>query len=261
MAFVARSVDRLRVLADHAALGLWKLRLVDQAQAANHAKSDFMTAMSHELRTPLTALAGYAELLAERDAGPLSPVQIDVVQRMQSVTDHLAGLIDELLTYSSLDASVADEEVEHVRVLLGEVVQASVAAVKPEADEKGITLDCEVLDDLALRTDPRRLQQILAHLLSNAVKFTDRGHVRFRHVVESGWVRLHIEDTGIGIAPEHRDRIFQPFTQLDSGLRRRHRGAGLGLFISRRLAAQIGGTIDYRSTVGKGSAFTVSIPA
>jgi signal transduction histidine kinase len=246
-------------MADHAALGLWKLRLVDESQAANQAKSDFMAVMSHELRTPLTALTGYGELLAEEVAGPLSSVQQDVVERMQSVTSHLAVLIDEILSYSSLDSG--RESVTAVNVALSEVMRESVAVVEPLAQQKGITLEFASDADLRVTTDPDKLRKILVHLLGNAIKFTDRGLVRFTAASDGRWVRVRVEDTGIGIADESRGRLFQPFSQLDGGLRRKHRGAGLGLFVSQRLAELLGGSIDFSSTVGEGSSFTVSIPA
>jgi signal transduction histidine kinase len=251
--------ERLRVMADHAALGLWKLRLVDESQAANQAKSDFMAVMSHELRTPLTALTGYGELLAEEVAGPLSSVQQDVVERMQSVTSHLAVLIDEILSYSSLDSG--RESVTAVNVALSEVMRESVAVVEPLAQQKGITLEFASDADLRVTTDPDKLRKILVHLLGNAIKFTERGLVRFTAASDGRWVRVRVEDTGIGIADESRGRLFQPFSQLDGGLRRKHRGAGLGLFVSQRLAELLGGSIDFSSTVGEGSSFTVSIPA
>jgi signal transduction histidine kinase len=246
-------------MADHAALGLWKLRLLDQAQMANQAKSDFMAAMSHELRTPLAALAGYGEILGERVAGPLSPEQQDVVDRMRSVTSHLGGLIDEILTYSSLDSG--QESVVMQRVSLAEVAGEAIAVVEPIARQKGIAFEYRGIAIGEVTTDRDKLRQILVHLMGNAIKFTDRGHVRFSAAVDTSWIRLRVEDTGIGIADEHRGRLFQPFSQLDAGVRRRHRGAGLGLFISQRLAGLIGGSIDYHSTVGQGSAFTLSIPA
>jgi signal transduction histidine kinase len=238
---------------------LWKLRLVEQAHAANQAKNDFLATMSHELRTPLAALTGYGEILSEEVAGPLSEQQQDVVMRMQSVTKHLAGLIEEILTYSSLDAD--REGVELTDVVLSDVICEAIAVVEPIAKQKGIPLQYETGGDVRITTDPGKLRQILVHLAGNAVKFTQEGHVRLSVLREDGVVRLVVEDTGIGIAEESRARLFQPFTQLDAGLRRRHRGAGLGLFISRRLAELIGGSIEYRSQIGEGSTFTVTIPA
>jgi PAS domain S-box-containing protein len=257
--FSARSQERLRVMADHAALGLWKLHLLDEAQAANLAKSDFMATMSHELRTPLAALAGYGEILSEQVAGPLSAEQKDVVERMRSVTNHLAALIDEILTYSSLDSG--RESVQLTHVVLADVVRESIVVAEPLASQKGISLDYHVPDSIRVCTDPDKLRQILVHLLGNAIKFTERGFVHFNTRTEGSWIHLSIEDSGIGIADEDRQRLFQPFSQLDAGLRRRHRGAGLGLFISQRLAGLIGGSIDYRSALGQGSSFTLRIPA
>ncbi len=251
--------ERLIVMADHAALGLWKLRLLDQSHAANQAKTDFMATMSHELRTPLAALTGYGEILSEQVAGPMSAEQLDVVERMRSVTNHLAGLIEEILTYSSLDAG--RESVDLSDAELTDVIRESIVVIEPLAKQKGIAFESSGDDAIRVTTDPDKLRQILVHLMGNAIKFTEKGTVRFSTARDGNWIRLRIEDTGIGIADEDRVKLFQPFSQLDAGLRRRHRGAGLGLFISQRLAELIGGAIDYRSTVGEGSAFTLSIPA
>ena len=256
--FPERLQERLRVMADHAALGLWKLRLIDEAHTANLAKSDFMATMSHELRTPLAALTGYGEILAEQVAGPLSPVQLDVVDRMRSVTNHLAELIDEILTYSSLDSG--KENVDLVEIDLPEVLRESIAVAEPIARQKGIEFEYDVGPPRRIKTDRYKLRQILVHLLGNAIKFTERGRVRFSTALEDNCLKLRIEDSGIGIAEEDRYRLFQPFSQIDSGLRRRHRGAGLGLFISQRLAQLLGGGIEYKSVVGEGSVFTVSLP-
>jgi signal transduction histidine kinase len=245
-------------MADHAALGLWKLRLLDQAQSASRAKSDFMAAVSHELRTPLAALSGYGEILSERVAGPLSAEQQDVVDRMRSVTDHLSGLIEEILTYSSLDAGLESVEVRVVSV--ADVMRDSVVVVEPLAARKGIGFNHEAAPDAVLLTDAGKLRHILVHLLSNAIKFTERGHVRFAARMDAGDVVFHVADTGIGISAQDRERLFQPFSQLDAGERRRHPGTGLGLFVSRRLAGLIGASMDFSSTVGEGTEFVVRVP-
>jgi PAS domain S-box-containing protein len=256
--FTTRDRERLQAIADHASLGLWKLRLLDDAQAASQAKSDFMATMSHELRTPLTALTGYGELLAEQIVGPLTDQQADVVERMRSVTHHLAVVIDEILTFSNLEAG--RESVRLRPVDLSVLVNSVMAVVEPMARDKGIALPVDVPTGLHLVTDPDKVRQILVNLVGNAIKFTDAGHVRLDVSANGEGATFRIEDTGIGIRAMDRPRLFQPFTQLESGLTRRHGGTGLGLFISRRLATLLGGEVTVESEVNKGSVFTLTLP-
>jgi PAS domain S-box-containing protein len=256
--FTARDRERLQAIADHASLGLWKLQLLEEARAAGKAKSDFMATMSHELRTPLTALTGYGELLAEEIVGPLTDQQADVVERMRSVTHHLGVVIDEILTFSNLEAG--REIVRPVPVDLQELVRSAVAVVEPIARHKGIAFSTDIAEGLTLVTDPDKVRQILVNLIGNAIKFTDVGSVSLTVCALGADVAFRVADTGIGIRAIDRARLFQPFSQLDSGLTRRYGGTGLGLFICRRLAALLGGTIELESELGKGSVFTLLLP-
>jgi signal transduction histidine kinase len=259
-AFTASDIARLGVFVDHASLAAWKARLIERAEAANEAKANFLASMSHELRTPLTALTGYGELLADEEIlGPLAKAQLDVVERMRSVTHQLSALIDELLTYSSLEAGR-----EHARMAMvppSAIVEEAALVVQPIAQTKGIAF--EVADALALpaiRTDADKVRQILVNLLGNAVKFTDRGTVRLDYATPPGELHFVVSDTGIGIASESHYRLFQAFGQLDGGLTRRHGGTGLGLYISRRLAELLGGRITLESEPGNGATFTLILP-
>jgi signal transduction histidine kinase len=259
-AFAQRERHRLRTLADHAAVVLVKARLLEEAQAATHAKGEFLAAISHELRTPLTALTGYGELLADEILGPLSAHQLDMVDRMRSVTHQLGVMVDELLTFSALEAG--RETVHPAQVSLREVIDAAVGIIEPLARQKDLELRVAIPDrPLSLYTDGDKLRQILVNLMGNAVKFTDRGEVDVEVARRNGEVAVAVRDTGIGIANSDRPRLFQPFTQLDSGLTRRHGGTGLGLYNSGRLAQLLGGRIDVESTVGAGSLFTLILPA
>jgi signal transduction histidine kinase len=257
--FSQREAHRLRVISDYAALALWKAELLDQAQAADRAKSRFLATVSHELRTPLTALAGYGELLADQVIGPLSENQLDVLERMRSVTQHLASVIEEVLAFSSLDEG--RERIRPTDFLAADLVQAVAAVVEPLAHQKRLTFALTVPDSpIRMTSDVDKIRQILVNLAGNAVKFTDVGGVRLELQRRNDDVCFSVCDTGIGIASDDRGRLFKPFAQLDTGLTRRHGGTGLGLYISHSLAELLGGRIDVESKVGRGSTFTLVLP-
>jgi len=257
--FSEGDAGRLQAIADYAALVIWKAHLLEEARAANQAKSDFLATISHELRTPLTALTGYGELLADEIMGELSATQHEVIERMRSVTHHLTMMIDEILTFSGIEAG--REKVRPATVAADELVRAAVAVVEPLARQKEIAFEATVPSPApTVVTDVDKVRQILVNLAGNAVKFTDRGSVRLGVENGQGTVRFTVRDTGIGIAPEDRARLFQPFSQVDAGLTRRHGGTGLGLYISQRLARLLGGRIDFESTPGEGSTFTLTLP-
>jgi signal transduction histidine kinase len=258
--FSKQEMDRLRAISDYAALALWKSELIDQAQTADRAKGRFLATVSHELRTPLTALAGYQELLVDEVIGPLSEGQIDVLERMQSVTRHLAAVIEEVLSFSSLDEG--RETVRPTDFLAADLVRATVAVVEPLARQKSLGFDFSVPSEpIRMTSDVDKIRQILVNLAGNAVKFTDTGAIQLDLQRCDGDVCFTISDTGIGIARKDLDRLFKPFTQVDNGLTRRHGGTGLGLYISRGLAELLGGRIDVESEPGKGSKFTLVLPA
>jgi signal transduction histidine kinase len=246
---------RLRVIGDHAALALWKVDLLDQAQAADRAKSRFLATVSHELRTPLTALAGYEELLADQVIGPMSDNQLDVLERMRSVTQHLAAVIEDVLAFSSLDQH--RETVRASEFLAADLVRAAAAVIEPLARQKRLAFAVTVPDEpIRMSSDIDKIRQILINLAANAVKFTEKGEVRMELSKRDHDVYFTVRDTGIGIEPRDVERLFKPFVQLDTSLTRRHGGTGLGLFISRGYAELLGGRIDVESRGGKGSAFS-----
>ena len=259
-AFTQEEREYLRVIADHAALALWKADLLEQAQAANQAKARFLATISHELRTPLTALTGYEELLADRVLGPLTDAQSEMLERMRSVTQHLTGMIEEVLAYSSLEAG--REVVRPSEFLAADLLRSAAAIIKPSARHKQLRLTTDVPNEpIRMTSDIEKLRQIVVNLAGNAVKFTDAGEVRLGLTEQPGEVRFSVCDTGPGIASDDLPYLFRPFTQLDSGLTRRHGGTGLGLYISRQLAQILGGRIEVESELGKGSTFTLVIPA
>jgi signal transduction histidine kinase len=265
-AFSSGEAQRLAVIADHAALAMWKAELLEQSRAADRAKGRFLATISHELRTPLTALTGYEELLADEVMGPLTEPQTDVLERMRSVTHHLTVMIEEVLAYSSIEAG--REVVRPTDFLAADLIRAAMAIVEPIARQKRLHLACELpAEPIRLTSDIDKVRQILVNLAGNAVKFTDHGDVRitlgevrsFGHseAAERREVRFAVSDTGSGIAPEDARRLFRPFSQVDAGLTRRHGGTGLGLYISQRLAQLLGGRIDVQSEIGVGSTFTL----
>lgn len=257
--FSKRDAHRLRVIADYAALALWNAELLEQAQAADRAKSRFLATVSHELRTPLTALSGYEELLVDQVIGPLSDSQLDVLERMRSVTQHLAAVIEELLAFSSLDEG--REVVRPTDFLAADLVRATAAVVEPMAKQKHLEFAIEVPDGpIRMTSDVDKVRQILINLAGNAVKFTDFGEVRIELTRRAGEIVFNVRDTGIGIAKRDVERLFRPFAQLDAGLTRRHGGTGLGLYISRGLAELLGGRIEFESNQGEGSSFRLVLP-
>jgi signal transduction histidine kinase len=257
--FGQREVQRLHAVADHAALALWKAQLLEQARDADRAKGRFLATMSHELRTPLTALAGYEELLADSVLGPLSDAQREVLERMHYVTDHLAAVIEDVLAYTNLETGA--EIVRPTDFLAADLLSAAAAVVTPLAEEKELAIVCEsAAQPIRMTTDIDKARQILVNLAGNAIKFTERGEVRLSVVPAGEEVRFAVADTGMGIAAQDIQHLFRAFTQLDSGLTRRHGGTGLGLYISERLARLLRGRIEVESTPGAGSVFTLVLP-
>ncbi len=264
-AFDKLDEERLGAVADLAALALFKARLLEEAQSADAAKTSLLATLSHELRTPLAALEGYGELLEDEILGPLSPSQRDVLVRLRSVGRHLGALIEDILTFASLEADRLSVRV--ARVEIAGLLDSLLPYVEPVAREKGIRFRIDLDPDVPdLTTDDDRLRQILLNLVQNAVKFTEQGDVSLR--VSQGSpladgaasVRFTVRDTGVGIDAADMPRLFRPFSQLEDVQSRRHRGTGLGLYISRRLATLLGGDIDVVSRPGEGSQFTLVLP-
>jgi signal transduction histidine kinase len=257
--------DRLAAVADLAALALFKAKLLEEAQSADAAKTSLLATLSHELRTPLAALEGYGELLEDEILGPLSVQQRDVLVRLRSVGRHLGALIEDILTYASLEADRLSIRVSPVGI--GELADSLLPYVEPLARAKGISFRLDLEPDLPdLITDEDRLRQILLNLIQNAVKFTEYGEVLLRvthgsRTAEGGdTVHFCVQDTGIGIEPADLSRLFRPFSQLEDVQSRRHRGTGLGLYICHRLATLLAGRIEVVSQPGIGSQFTLVLP-
>jgi signal transduction histidine kinase len=250
----------LERLAGTAAVAVENARLLEAAEAASRAKSAFIATMSHELRTPLNGVLGNLELLEIGIYGELTKKQHETIGRMQSATQQLREIIEEVLSFSRLESGRI--EVQLAATDLWEVIREAASIIGPLARDKGLafTIESEVDEVPSVLTDHEKIRQILLYLGGNAVKFTVEGGVTIRLRQTDEEVAVVVTDTGVGIDPTDRDRLFQPFEQLDSGLSRTHGGAGLGLYLSGRYAEIVGGRIEVQSEPGKGSEFALILP-
>jgi PAS domain S-box-containing protein len=244
-------------LATRAAIAIDNAQLYRSALAASDAKSAFLATMSHELRTPLNAIIGYQSLLTEGINGSLNASQLAHLARIRASADHLLNLIDEVLTFSRVDAG--KEVVRSDEAQLGPIVAEALTMVGPLAEAKGLRLQNETTD-ARLITDSGKLRQILLNLLSNAIKFSDDGAIVVRSRLNGDSIAVSIVDQGIGIAPKDLEKIFDPFWQVEQSSTRRIGGTGLGLSVSRSLARLLGGEVSVESRVDAGSTFTLTLP-
>src|SRR6185295_16976682 len=228
-------------------------------------KSEFLANMSHELRTPLNSILILGQQLAENGAGNLSTKQVDFARNIHSAGTDLLTLINDILDLSKIESGTVTVEAEEITfTALRDTVERSFHHVA-ESKSLGFQVDIDARLPRAFTSDPKRLQQILKNLLSNAFKFTSHGQVSMRvQAVQSGWSPdhpiLHFLQSAIAIAPEKQRLIFEAFQQADAGTSRKYGGTGLGLAISRELATLLGGEIKLVSTPGHGSTFTLHLP-
>ena len=234
----------------------------EQADAASRAKSEFLGTMSHELRTPLNAIIGFAEIMKEGVMGPIeNPQYRSYIADIHYSSTHLLNLINEILDVTKAEAGKL--EVQEQVFDLRNVVAAVVRISGPPIDKAGLSVDIDFPAGLPmLRADEGKTRQVFFNLIGNAVKFTPRGgriDISGRFDGQHG-LSVTVADTGIGIAPEDLDRVLEPFVQVDSSMSRRHQGTGLGLPAVKGIMELHGGSIELQSTVGRGTAATITFP-
>ncbi|KAA3604360.1 MAG: response regulator [Planctomycetota bacterium] len=232
----------------------------EKAEAANQAKSEFLANMSHEIRTPMTAILGFAEELLDPEAGEKE--RLEAAHTIRQSGQHLLSIINDLLDLSKMEAGRL--KIQNTEVAPNRLVYEVASLMEVQARQKGLefTTAFEGAIPETIQTDPVRLKQILANLLSNAMKFTERGKIQFICRCLPQWqdqIEFHVIDQGIGMTPEQAKRAFEAFEQIDSKLTRKYRGTGLGLAICKRLSHMLGGGIEVQSQPGVGSHFILTI--
>jgi GAF domain-containing protein len=268
--FTDKQIELLTTFADQAVIAIENVRLFDEIQDKNRQlaeasqnKSQFLSSMSHELRTPLNAIIGLTEMMVTNAAHFGTDKALEPLRRVNAAGTHLLGLINEVLDLSKIEAGKLELNPEAVN--LARLIDEVIGTAGGLAEKNKNRLIVEAHENLgALTADSMRLKQILLNLLSNACKFTKEGEValRARKVADGrDWVELAVADTGIGLTAEQQAKLFQDFTQADSLTARRYGGTGLGLAISRKLARMMGGDVTVESAPGKGSVFTLRLPA
>lgn len=247
-------------LGRRAGLAIENARLYTAAVEAGRAKADFLAAMSHDLKTPIAAIMGYTDLLETRVGEVLGERETEHFDRIRLSSRYLLDLVDQVLEFSRLEAGRAS--LSRVPVDLRAVAREVAEIIRPLTEKERFRFRVDVCErPVAIETDPGKLRQIVLNLLSNAVKFTEEGEVALRvpDPQSEGAVLVQVEDTGIGIPPEHLDRIFEAFWQVSPAGRTQAGGAGLGLSLARRMARLLGGDIHVESMPGEGSVFTLRL--
>ena len=244
-----KAAEKARIEAEHKAR--------EQAESADRLKTDILSIMSHELRTPLISIIGYNDLLLDGVAGPMKEEQIDALKKIDRNSKRLLELINAMLEVSSLEAKAAEMKEVNLDMLLAELREET----RELQDNSGLNFIWKIEPSLHLRTDPAKLKVIIKNMISNAAKFTERGSVTIEAHKSNDGIEFVVMDTGVGISQENLPVIFEAFRQVENPLTRQHGGAGLGLYIVKKLLELLDGKITVESTVGRGSIFRVWIPA
>ncbi len=230
-----------------------------KAREADRLKSAFLATMSHELRTPLNSIIGFTGIILRERVGPLNEEQKKQLNMVRSSSQHLLSLINDVLDISKIEAGqleLAQEEID-----LRQTIEKVLQTARPLADIKGLKLGCEISSEIeTIPGDQRRVEQVLLNLISNAIKFTEKGSVKVMCESDNGNVMTRVMDTGIGIKKDDLENVFETFRQIDTGISRKYEGTGLGLSISQKLVELMGGKIWVTSVWGSGSTFGFTLP-
>ena len=236
--------------------------MAKEAVFANKSKGQFLANMSHEIRTPMNAIIGFSDILAEEKMADEHKKYVGIIR---DSGQNLLSIINDILDFSKIEAGKLETEI--IDCSLGELIESTQSLLRPKAIEKGLEFEILQCGELPghIQTDPVRVRQCLINLVSNAIKFTEQGHVYINVSLDSDdcnpYIHFDVEDTGIGIGPEQLEVIFDSFTQADGGTCRKYGGTGLGLAITKQLAQLLDGKVSVSSELGKGSVFSLLIPA
>jgi signal transduction histidine kinase len=264
--FPPETIELLRTFATQSALAIQNAHLFQeiadksrQLEAASRHKSEFLANMSHELRTPLNAVIGFSEVLLQRMFGELNAKQDEYLQDIYASGQHLLSLINDILDLSKIEAGRM--ELELTDFDFPSALDSALTLIRERAGRRGIALRLSVDERLGqLRADERKIRQVVLNLLSNAIKFTpEGGRIEVAAVPRHEFVEVSVSDTGVGIAPEDQEAVFEEFRQVGTAAKKVE-GTGLGLALSRKFIELHGGRIWVQSQVGIGSTFTFTIP-
>ena len=224
----------------------------------DHMKSMFIASTSHELRTPLNSIIGFSSILLEGWEGELNPEQKEEIGYIHAAGKQLLDLINDIIDISKIEAGKLETDIREF--MLKEVIDEAVSMVKNSINEKGLDMEVEI-EDIIIASDRRRLLQCLINMLSNAVKFTDKGMITVHAKTINSIANISVTDTGMGIKPDDIQKLFAPFERLESSLTAKTQGTGLGLYLTKKLTEDVlGGTVEVTSEYGTGSTFTINIP-
>ena len=265
--FAPDVIELLRTFATQSALAIQNARLFQeieeksrQLEIADRHKSEFLASMSHELRTPLNAVIGFSEVLLERMFGEINAKQDEYLQDILSSGRHLLSLINDILDLAKIEAGRMELDVADFH--LPQAIDNAVTLVRERAARRAITLEVGIDPQLGeIKGDERKVKQVLLNLLSNAIKFTpEGGRVDVHAGLVDGVAEIAVSDTGVGIAPEDHEAVFEEFRQVGTDYAKKHEGTGLGLTLSRRFVELHGGKIWVKSQLGQGATFTFTLP-
>ncbi|OGI18390.1 MAG: hypothetical protein A2287_08075 [Candidatus Melainabacteria bacterium RIFOXYA12_FULL_32_12] len=252
------NIEILKDIGSQIAIAIRQASLYTQAQEATRLKSEFLANMSHEFRTPLNAIIGFSEMILAGNYGSLAPKQSDYLNNVVISGKHLLQLVNDVLDLSKIESG--NMELHYEKFDSGNIIKQTIATLNNMAIKKDISIDLQ-LSDVIVYGDSVRFKQVIYNLLSNAIKFTEEnGRVSVYTSITQGNLKVEVQDTGIGISPRDRHKIFTQFSQIDSSYSRKQEGTGLGLTLIKKLIELHKGYIDFESEEGKGSKFWFILP-